>query len=111
VEVGDGERLGVVGHDKIVALLEEVGVAGGVGEVDLLLVVRKRALVTLEGVVHGLGDREERRVAGYDLPVGSEAEIPQQGDLGPEDLRHGAAVGRGVQVKYARATQGLGQFP
>ena len=46
---GIAKRLGVVGDDQVVLLLEEVGVAGGVGEVDLLLVVRERALVRPAG--------------------------------------------------------------
>ena len=61
--------------------------------------------------MHGLGDREERLVSGYDLPVGGEAQVPQQGNLGAQDLRHAAAVGRGVQVQDARPPQGLGQCP
>jgi hypothetical protein len=61
-----------------------VGVAGGVGEVDLLLVVRERTRVALQDVVHGLRDREEPRIAGNYLPVGGKAKVPQQGT---SDLR------------------------
>jgi hypothetical protein len=42
----------LVGEHQIILLLEQMCVAGGVGEVDLLVAVCERALGTLQGAVH-----------------------------------------------------------
>lgn len=79
---GYRQRLRIVGHDEIVVVLQQVRVSGVVREVDLCLGITQGTLRSLQCVVHGLGDREEGLVAGYDAQVGLEAQVLQQRHLG-----------------------------
>ena len=109
VKVGASQGLGIVRDDQVILLLQQVGVAGGVGQVDLLLVIGDRALGALQGVVYRLGDREEVLISCNDLPVAGDTQVPHQGYLGTQYLCHAAPVGSGVQVQDPSPSQGLGQ--
>ena len=52
-----------------------------------------------------LGDAEEGLVAADELPVGGEAEVAEERDLGAEDLGDTATVRRRAHVEHAAASE------
>jgi hypothetical protein len=77
VQLEQGQGLGIVDHHEVVLLLEQLRVAGGVGEVGLLFSGRQFAWGSLQSVVDRLGDREEGLIACDQLPVGQDTKVAQ----------------------------------
>ena len=105
------KRLGVVGDDDVVAVAELGSALRGLGQVLLALLGGERVVGPLQAVVDRLRDVEEPLIATDQPPLGNEAEVAQERDLGAQDLGHAAAVGSGAQVQHTQPAQGCGQAP
>ena len=101
-------RLRVVDHDVVELALEEQRVVEHLLEVRALHRRGPLERRALQRVVHLLRDAEELVAAVDDLPLGLDAEIAQQRDVGGEQLGDAAAVGRGVDVEDPGADERRG---
>ena len=108
-EAQDRRGLRVVHDHEVVLTVEEQRVVEDLLEVDLLHLRRPVEVGALERVVHALGDAEELVAPLHDLPVGVDADTPEQRDVRREQLGHPAAVGRGVEMEDLGATKRLGE--
>ena len=102
-EVAHGQRLRVVDDDEVVEVAERGGVVAADLLVELLRLFGEVDGVALQAVVEALGDVEELRRSGDDLPLGLEAGVVHERHQRVEDLGDAAAEGRGVDVQHAAA--------
>ena len=103
-------RLRVVDDDVVVVALEQQRVVEHLLEVDALHRRGPLDVGALQRVVHRLGDGEELVAAVHHLPVGVDADAPEQRHVGGEQLGDAAAVRGGVEVEDPRALERLGQL-
>ena len=86
----DGGRLGIM-HDKdIVVIRQESGALLVRLEIECLLRLSQAVVGPLQGIVEGLGDREEFRPAVDQPPVGRESQGMQRGQMAGEQFGHPA---------------------
>ena len=90
-------------HDVVPLALELQRVVEHPFEIDALHLVGPLDVGALQRVVHELRDAKELVATVDHLPLGFDAEIAQQGDVGREQLRHTPAVRGRVHVEDARA--------
>ena len=102
--------IAAIAHDVVPLAVQQQRVLEHLLEVDLLHVRVPRDVRALEGVVHGLRDREELVTAVDDLPLGFDAQAAQERHVRREELGHASAVGGGVDVEDPRAAKRLGQL-
>ena len=97
--------LRVVHHDVVPLAFELQRVVEHALEVDALHLRRPLDVGALQRVVHGLGDREELVAAVDHLPLGVDADIAEQRDVGGEQLGDAAAVRGRVDVQHPGAAR------
>ncbi len=109
-ELAHRGRLRVVHDDEVPLAVELQRVVEDALEVDALHLRGPLDLGALQRVVHGLGDAEELVAAVDHLPLGLEADIAGERDVGREQFGDAAAVRGGVHVEDAGAWQRLGEL-
>jgi hypothetical protein len=95
--------LRIVDNNDIELLIQAASVLLRRRQIHIAFRGGEPAACSLEAVVDLLGDREERLIAVYDLPVGREAEITQERNLRLKDFGYAATVAGGIQVEHPEA--------
>ncbi|MCA1726609.1 MAG: hypothetical protein LC722_02835 [Actinobacteria bacterium] len=96
-------------HD-VPVVHEPGGVRADPLHVGVLHVAGPWHLGALEPVVDGLGHREEFVVALDELPLGLDADVAEQADVGEQQLGHAAAEGGAVEMDQAEALERAGDL-